>query len=440
MEFVVGGFLAAVTIVVAVVGNSVHNRRKTLGEVIRRVGEGLGLKYRQGFSLAMPVASGNIDGLKVTVRRFSDPQNRSGVSTLLRIYIANSINAGGILKMTLESDALFSTVEKLLKGDDIQIGDGAFDGRMLIKGTSPHHVAALMNERVRALLLGIAGRTHGLNLTSNWFEVVLDYEGKTKDDIVSIGRDALEVSRDLARGDDVRSRLMEIIRSDSVPGVRAACIRHLASHFPVNGDMTALLKRALKDDSRFVRIEAALNLGYEGLEFLAQLLNKESDLEEYDTLRIIRHFGEHRFAGGIPVLKEVFVRANNETVLLEILKAFIAMGDTGLNGFLLERLGGSSGDIRYWLISALASCGTAEAVEPLMKLAKSSLNPLLRSDVQRAIAGIQSRLGGADAGWLSVSALEGTEGALSMGDTAGEGSLSVHGGDRVSKKKNNKDR
>ncbi|MBP7583536.1 MAG: hypothetical protein KBA61_05860, partial [Spirochaetes bacterium] len=181
MEFVVGAFLAAVGIVVAVVGNSVHNRRKILGEVIRRVGEDLGLKYRQGFSLAMPVASGNIDGLKVTIRQFSDPENRGGRS-LLRIYIANSINAGGILKITLESDALFSTVEKLLKGDDIQIGDSAFDSRMLIKGASPHHVAALMNERVRALLQGIAGRTYGPNLTSNWFEIVLDYERKSKDD------------------------------------------------------------------------------------------------------------------------------------------------------------------------------------------------------------------------------------------------------------------
>ena len=372
----------------------------------------------------MPVASGNIDRLKVTIRKFSDPEKRGGVSTLLRIYIANSINAGGILKITLESDELFSTVEKLLKGDDIQIGDSAFDARMLIKGASPHHVASLMNERARALLLGIAGRTHGLNLTSSWFEVVLDYERKTKDDIVSIARDALEVSRDLARGDDVRSRLMENVRGDSVPGVRAACIRHLASRFPADGGITALLKGALKDDSRYVRVEAALHLGHEGLEFLAKLLQKETDLDEYDTLRIVRFIGEHRFAGGIPALKEVYARANNETVLLEILKAFIAMGDTRLNGFLLERLRGSTGDIRYWLISALASCGTAEAVEPLMRLAKSSLNPLFRSDVQRAIAGIQSRLGGADAGWLSVSEVEGTEGALSLGDAVGEGALS----------------
>ncbi|MBP7585597.1 MAG: HEAT repeat domain-containing protein, partial [Spirochaetes bacterium] len=319
------------------------------------------------------------------------------------------------------------------------IGDSAFDSRMLIKGASPHHVAALMNERVRALLQGIAGRTYGLNLTSNWFEIVLDYERKSKDDIVSIARDALEVARDMARGDDARFRLLENVRRDSVPGVRAACIRHLASHFPVNGDMTALLKRALKDDSRFVRIEAALNLGYEGLEFLAQLLNKESDRDEYDTLRIIRHFGEHRFAGGIPVLKKVFARANNETVLLEILKAFISMGDTGLNGFLLERLGGSSGDIRYWLVSALGSCGTAEAVEPLMKLAKSSLNPLFRSDVQRAIAGIQSRLGGADAGWLSIHESPGAEGGLSM-PAGKEGALSNNEVDRASEKNTRKDR
>jgi len=68
-------------------------------------------------------------------------------------------------------------------------------------------------------------------------------------------------------------------------------------------------------------------------------------------------------------------------------------------------------------------------VEPLLKLSKSSISPFLHSDVQKAVASIQSRLGGADAGWLSVTETGSTEGALSLSGGAGEGALSGKGDD-----------
>ena len=134
--------------------------------------------------------------------------------------------------------------------------------------------------------------------------------------------------------------------------------------------------------------------------------------------------GKHRYTEGIPALKSLFASRTGKELELEILDVFRNMGDTSLCGFLLSYLDRRSGEVLRAVVGALGTCGTAEAVEPLMKLSKSSINILLNAAVQQAIASIQSRLGGADAGWLSVAGLEGTEGALSLSDTAGEGALS----------------
>ena len=425
MEVFVPGILLLTIIIIAfVVLVTSKQSRAVVNNAISDAAGDLGLKYRGGFSFSQSSASGVIDGLKVTIRPYTDTENRSGFSDLIRIYITHRINAGGILRMTLENEFSFPLLANNLKGEDIQVGDAGLDRTFQIKGSSPLHVAALMNERMRKIILSLVGRSQMLVLTSTWFEIVLKYNGLKKEEIVVIARDALDVSRDMSREDDVRIRLMEIIRNDSAPGVRASCIRHLMSHFPVDHEITDLLEGALKDTDLSVRIEAARHLGFEGLELLANMLKEDKGMGNEDAVRIIRFMGEHRFAGGIPVLKDIFTSGKDEIVLVEILKAFAAIGDTGLCSFLLTHLEHRNGDIREGVISALTTCGTVDAVEPLMKMAKSSINPLFRGDVQKTIASIQSRLGGADAGWLSVTETGGTDGALSMSRGVGEGALS----------------
>lgn len=418
---------------------SMNSAGKAVNNVISGAAGELGLAFK-GRSFSQSIASGIIDGFKVTIRPYSDPQNRSGISDLIRIYINHSINTGGIFRMTLENNFSTGLSETRLTGEEILVGDAEFDARFLIKGSSPLHVSALMNEGTRKKILTIEGKSHFVVLTSTWFEVVLRYGGRKKEDVAAITREALEVSKDLSRNDDVRARLLDNIRADSVPGVRAACIRHLASHFPSDSEITDLLSVTLKDPDLLVRIEAARHLGFEGLEVLTKMLEEGQNISEDETLNIIRFLEEHRFAGSIPVLRKMFESGGSEAVLMEILKVFTAIGDTGLNGFLVKHLEHNTGDIRDGLISALSTCGTVDAVEPLLKLSKSSISPFLHSDIQRSIASIQSRLGGADAGWLSVTETGSAEGALSMGDGAGDGALSIEGHDHDSKKGNRGDR
>jgi hypothetical protein len=417
-------FLAAVIIIVSLVGKSVNERRRVIGELVRRSGEELGLKYRHGFSFAAPVASGYIEGLKVTLRHQASTEENS-FSDLLRVYIAHRIDAGGILLVSRETE--MTRMQKKFTGEDILTGDRAFDDTMLIGGSSPFRVSALMNEGLRKKLLDILRKSVMVNLTSSWFEVVFRHGSLGLEEIVAFVRETVAVSLDMTSGTDFRARLIGNIRNDSVPGVRALCIRHLAAHFPADGEITGLLRGALQDGDLPVRMEAALNLGFEGLEFLGRLIDEGKYFVEDDTLRIVKAFGDQRFRGGIPVLKKLFSQGAGETVLLAILKAFAAIGDTGLSGFLLDYANHPDYDVRRGVMDALGACGTVETVEPLLKILKSSLNPLFRSDVQKAVASIQSRLGGADAGWLSVTEVSGTDGALSLSGGAGEGALSGEG-------------
>ncbi len=60
----------------------------------------------------------------------------------------------------------------------------------------------------------------------------------------------------------------------------------------------------------------------------------------------------------------------------------------------------------------------------LLHIGKSSLNPFMRNAVQKAVAQIQSGLGDVDNGWLSLPEPDPEDGALSIDNDAGEGSLS----------------
>ncbi len=101
------------------------------------------------------------------------------------------------------------------------------------------------------------------------------------------------------------------------------------------------------------------------------------------------------------------------------------MGQEKLSPFLIKELEKNESQYRNYLIEALGNCGRVNAVEKLLEIGKSTLNPLLRSSVKEAIIKIQSRLGNADKGWLSVTQLDEIDGALSLADRVTDGSLSL---------------
>ena len=176
--------------------------------------------------------------------------------------------------MGVSRESMYSLSMKSMTGEDILIGDKSFDDAMHIAGTNPWQIASLFTADIRSRILSLASRGMEINLTSSWFEMYLEGERVQADDIAGVVRDAMAISADLMLSGDTRGRLMSIVREDPEPGVRAAAVNHLASHFPVDDEISALLRRALDDDDLRVRIAAAKGLGRDGMAYLAGLPRK----------------------------------------------------------------------------------------------------------------------------------------------------------------------
>ncbi|MBP7583535.1 MAG: HEAT repeat domain-containing protein [Spirochaetes bacterium] len=415
-------FPAAVLILAAVLMNESRKKHARMDKLFSAAGGSLGLKLTKGNSFNWPVLNGSINGCAVTVRCYSIPGDNR-FTCPVRIFVNHRLPIGGLMGVNRES--VYSLSMKSMEGEDILIGDKSFDDAMHIIGTNPWQIASLFTADIRARVLSLATRDMDINLTSTWFEIYLEGDRIQADDIVAAVRDAAAVSADLALAGDTRGRLMSIIHEDPEPGVRASAIHHLTSHLPVDDEISTLLKKTMDDVDLRVRVAAAKGLGRDGMAYLTGLLEKEKDLDDAVVMDIVRGIGKHRWTEGIPALKSLFASRTGKGLELEMLEAFRNMGDTSLCGFLLSYLDRRSGEVLRSVVGALGSCGTAEAVEPLMKLSKSPINIMLNAAVQQAIAGIQSRLGGADAGWLSVTEAAGKEGALSLGSNPGDGSLSM---------------
>jgi len=417
-------FPAAVLVLAAVLLNESRKKHARMDKLFSAAGGSLGLKLTKGNSFNWPVLNGSIDGCgcAVTVRCYSIPGDNRFICPV-RVFVNHRLPISGLMGVNKES--AYNLSMKSVEGEDILIGDKSFDDAMRIIGTNPWQIASLFTADIRARVLSLASRDMDINLTSSWFEMYLEGNRIEADDIVSAVRDAAAVSADLVLAGDTRGRLMSIIRGDPEPGVRAAAIHHLASHVPVDDEISALLKKSMDDRDLRVRVAAAKGLGRDGMAYLAGLLENEKDLDDAVVIDIVHGMGKHRYTEGIPALKSLFASRTGKELELEILDAFRNMGDTSLCGFLLSYLDRRSGEVLRAVVGALGSCGTAEAVVPLMKLSKSPIHIMLNAAVQQAIVGIQSRLGGADAGWLSVMEAAGKEGALSMGNSLGDGSLSM---------------
>ena len=89
--------------------------------------------------------------------------------------------------------------------------------------------------------------------------------------------------------------------------------------------------------------------------------------------------------------------------------------------------------VRVAAAAALASVGTVRAVEPLLPLTKGVLDTELHRVAQDAIRKIQSRLGDAEAGRVSVSKVESLAGGVSLASEGGE--LSVASAPDVEKRR-----
>jgi HEAT repeat protein len=127
---------------------------------------------------------------------------------------------------------------------------------------------------------------------------------------------------------------------------------------------------------------------------------------------------------GIKKLRSLAESADMETVRI-IIENLVPSEGTAFEPLLIKKLGAEDDQLVLAVIQALSKYGGAKAVEPLMHL-RSELSLVHREkrlQIESAIAQIQSRLGPAERGTLTVTETEGPAGAVSLGSEGGEVSM-----------------
>ena len=340
---------------------------------------------------------------------------------------------------------------------EFEIGDGPFDERIQVEGDREFALALLDEETRRQALEVVAG--FGASVEYGTMEVTV----RTIRHVPELLRPMAELAKRLRRpsSNELPELLAHRALYDPSPGVRKRAFDVLASEFADAPDWLRVARERLGDLEVEYRLDAAAGLLRHGnaddqaqaVEALAEIAETQA-LETADRQRALLAFADHSPPEKVlplcwTILMErldepwqVRLAALSVLVEAEALEELLGVepmlsSDRGepLEGELLARGLGRLGDIRAQprllellkddaesvrkaAAESLGSLGDLAAVAPLRKLADSGglLPTSAASAALQAIAKIQSRAGGTQAGEISLVPMEPLEGAVSSAD------------------------
>jgi hypothetical protein len=153
-------FLIFFVFLAIVIGAAVYNQTVTqpkLNEAWQTAARDLGLQFTPGDWLRSRCLTGTYRGNSVTVDVYRTGGKNSQTFTRYTVYYPQPLRLG----LNLQRRGFFSGLWHLLGGQDIQVGDEAFDTELVVKGRDPDAVIAFLTPRRReealALLLQFPG-------------------------------------------------------------------------------------------------------------------------------------------------------------------------------------------------------------------------------------------------------------------------------------------
>jgi hypothetical protein len=371
----------------------------------------------------------------------------------------------GASGITLRAETDVGTGERALGDREVEIGDAGFDREVNVHGPEEVLRAVLDADTrvlVRQLLSGnvpLAGsaRMHlEARVAVRDGELVVEVpDGRgvvLQSNLPGVVATLLEAAARLARPASIVKRLVENTRTEPEWQVRRENVRLLAASYPRVSATREMLARACEDEREEVQLEAALGLGEAGHPLLLEIAAREwaGDATAARAIETLGHaFPLDRALAALPhalrtrrrqtarACLGALGRVGGDAVVAPLAKvmavesadlavpaaqALGACGAAPAEGPLLLALeGGRDEGVRLAAAVALGQVGTAASVLPLKAAADREGG--LRKAAREAVAQIQSRLGGASPGQLSLSG--GDEGALSLADQDPRGQVSM---------------
>jgi len=361
--------------------------------------------------------------------------------------------------LALRKDSGGLAFARLVTGDDDeQIGDEPFDDRVELSDLDAYACAAL-SHAAREQLGQAIERGKGVELAGS----TLRYEMRWEEPhdrawLIQMLQWVSQLGRLLSvTPETLHRRLAENAARDPSPRVRLRNLMYLTD--AATRSPPALIADAaralLSDGNAPIRLLAAKQLGAEGC---LPLLGLASDATEGTALRAeavqalgaqggaklapalgslagdaapevaraaLSAIAAQRLTALVPVVLEC-AQSPNAAVRAGAAAALAQLGSATAEATLIGLLTDPSADVQLASASALGEVGTVTAVEPLLPVAQGFGRAQLRHAARAAIGRIQSRLGPAEAGLLSLARDHELAGAVDLADAASSvGELSL---------------
>ncbi|HTV19894.1 MAG TPA: HEAT repeat domain-containing protein [Polyangiaceae bacterium] len=362
-------------------------------------------------------------------------------------------------QLQVQRDSTLRSMARFIEGDDVPIGDAHFDELIELPAVDAHICAAL-NYKARGQLTkllnwGVYVQDGAVVCRSTWTQEQNRQLAPLLQSIASLARLLSVPSGELAK------RLAYNVLNDPAAAVQLQNLRYLIA--PETNAPHDLLQSAVEPLLSHVhaplRLLAAQHAGAQGREALRVLANDGSvpldmriqavlslgarpELRDLDGLRSVlvdssppelqcAALSAVGASSDAALLDSVHhcTRSQHDSVRAAAARALGVLASPQSEPVLVALLADASADVQQCSAESLGLFGSIAAVEPLVPLAESLVRPRLRQTARGAIGRIQSRLGDAEAGRLTLSHPHDLAGALDVAHTsagyrAGELSLS----------------
>lgn len=406
-----------------------------------------------------PQVEGQVEGypLKVETRTTGQGTNRKSFT---RITVSGEGKVSPEVK--IKPKGLLSGIEQFLSGNDVDTQDSEFDKQVAVSGDTVD-ATAVLDEHTRGLIRGLV---NVLNARVERSDVTVEIPALVRSEAMlnQYVSGAIAIAQGLAwKGTPAIDHLLHNASHDSNPAVRLNNLKVMIAHYPVAHQTLQAARRLINDvGSPETQLTAAISLRQEGLPTLVSLAtsieapgpirahaltNLASQVPVEETLavtsRIVSLPAEPvvvqavaNILGSLPSEAALFLllqqlkKADGGSVRT-IATALAIRGEARAQTGLLSALEGELNvDNQIAIIDALGKLGELRVVEYLLPFSKGVLQDYsLKNSARRAIASIQARHGGGEAGTLSITNAE-EDGALSMSVQQGGLALDESAGER----------
>lgn len=140
---------------------SIHQAKQT-NEAWSGAARQLGLRPQAGGFLSSRKITGSFEGCQIHVDTYTVRNNKNSSTTYTRFRIHYpSLGMG----LKLEEEGFFTGVTKFFGAQDIQVGDGVFDGDVLVKGSDPKRIKEFLTPARRMRILRFLKSHDGAKIT-----------------------------------------------------------------------------------------------------------------------------------------------------------------------------------------------------------------------------------------------------------------------------------